>query len=122
MRMQSYQIICGFFFFSSRRRHTRLQGDWSSDVCSSDLDLVREQAWPDPETADELHDALLVMGAVPSVEAGRVTSGKGIYDRLRRAGRGKGVDGRLWIATDGLPMAQAAFAGAPQQRAVPPTV
>src|SRR5256885_2735981 len=27
------------FFFSSRRRHTRLQGDWSSDVCSSDLKL-----------------------------------------------------------------------------------
>src|SRR5256885_6085481 len=27
----------GVFFFSSRRRHTRLQGDWSSDVCSSDL-------------------------------------------------------------------------------------
>src|SRR5574337_1937381 len=26
-----------FFFFSSRRRHTRLSGDWSSDVCSSDL-------------------------------------------------------------------------------------
>src|SRR5256885_8303615 len=35
-------VVC-FFFFSSRRRHTRLQGDWSSDVCSSDLaqrDLV----------------------------------------------------------------------------------
>src|SRR5688500_20195321 len=28
------------FFFSSRRRHTRLQGDWSSDVCSSDLSIV----------------------------------------------------------------------------------
>src|ERR1039457_7447316 len=28
-------------FFSSRRRHTRLQGDWSSDVCSSDL----EEEW-----------------------------------------------------------------------------
>src|SRR5205807_7595745 len=28
------------FFFSSRRRHTRLQGDWSSDVCSSDLDWL----------------------------------------------------------------------------------
>src|SRR5438046_4688379 len=26
-----------FFFFSSRRRHTRLVSDWSSDVCSSDL-------------------------------------------------------------------------------------
>src|SRR5256885_3092411 len=29
------------FFFSSRRRHTRLQGDWSSDVCSSDLSRAR---------------------------------------------------------------------------------
>src|SRR5256885_13170790 len=29
------------FFFSSRRRHTRLQGDWSSDVCSSDLNVKR---------------------------------------------------------------------------------
>ena len=28
-----------FFFFSSRRRHTRLVRDWSSDVCSSDLEL-----------------------------------------------------------------------------------
>src|SRR5690606_40983181 len=28
----------GFFFFSSRRRHTRFSRDWSSDVCSSDLD------------------------------------------------------------------------------------
>src|SRR5256885_12394004 len=31
-----------FFCFSSRRRHTRLQGDWSSDVCSSDLDRLSE--------------------------------------------------------------------------------
>src|SRR5256885_208730 len=30
-----------YFFFSSRRRHTRLQGDWSSDVCSSDLPRIR---------------------------------------------------------------------------------
>src|SRR2546426_4036569 len=30
-------VLCCYFFFSSRRRHTRLQGDWSSDVCSSDL-------------------------------------------------------------------------------------
>src|SRR5256885_2639372 len=30
-------LLVNFFFFSSRRRHTRLQGDWSSDVCSSDL-------------------------------------------------------------------------------------
>src|SRR5256885_7889046 len=30
------------FFFSSRRRHTRLQGDWSSDVCSSDLRCIQD--------------------------------------------------------------------------------
>src|SRR5256885_6783471 len=35
-------ICC--FFFSSRRRHTRLQGDWSSDVCSSDLRTALEVA------------------------------------------------------------------------------
>src|SRR5690348_13951907 len=30
------------FFFSSRRRHSRWTGDWSSDVCSSDLEYVRQ--------------------------------------------------------------------------------
>src|SRR5258706_8857564 len=33
------------FFFSSRRRHTRLVSDWSSDVCSSDLFDDREQGY-----------------------------------------------------------------------------
>src|SRR5437763_11087373 len=32
-----YVVRFFFFFFSSRRRHTRYIGDWSSDVCSSDL-------------------------------------------------------------------------------------
>src|SRR5207248_9762361 len=50
------------FFFSSRRRHTRSYGDWSSDVCSSDLEeiiplfdlnkVVRGHATFDP---DKLH-------------------------------------------------------------------
>src|SRR5205807_1413714 len=38
-----------WFFFSSRRRHTRLQGDWSSDVCSSDLGLRWEIPLPQRE-------------------------------------------------------------------------
>src|SRR5437762_10422675 len=33
-----------FFFFSSRRRHTRYIGDWSSDVCSSDLKKAIDDA------------------------------------------------------------------------------
>src|SRR5204863_3045301 len=36
----SRPIAFFFFFFSSRRRHTRSLRDWSSDVCSSDLDGV----------------------------------------------------------------------------------
>src|SRR2546421_5783168 len=32
--------LCLVFFFSSRRRHTRSDRDWSSDVCSSDLGAV----------------------------------------------------------------------------------
>src|SRR5207253_3502646 len=36
----SVGVCVGVFFFSSRRRHTRWPRDWSSDVCSSDLDLV----------------------------------------------------------------------------------
>src|SRR5207253_3461077 len=34
-----------FFFFSSRRRHTRWPRDWSSDVCSSDLTRVSPSGW-----------------------------------------------------------------------------
>src|SRR5205807_5407533 len=44
-----------FFFFSSRRRHTRLQGDWSSDVCSSDLRF--EACWSDEQWAMHLEAA-----------------------------------------------------------------
>src|SRR6266403_1323124 len=36
-------VVMFFFFFSSRRRHTRSLRDWSSDVCSSDLDYPRLQ-------------------------------------------------------------------------------
>src|ERR1022692_1130707 len=48
------------FFFSSRRRHTRLQGDWNSDVCSSDLTLypLPRGPWsrrPEFMTVNQLH-------------------------------------------------------------------
>src|SRR5689334_558757 len=41
--MRFNDIICAFFI-SSRRRHTRWNCDWSSDVCSSDLVLARAVA------------------------------------------------------------------------------
>src|SRR5206468_8512068 len=37
---EKYEVAVSVFFFSSRRRHTRSDRDWSSDVCSSDLALI----------------------------------------------------------------------------------
>jgi len=74
----------------------------------SAIDLVREQAWPDPETGDELHDALLVMG---TCGVGRA-AWQGWFDELVGAGRATVMDGRLWVAAERVPMLQAAFPGA----------
>src|SRR6266542_1258668 len=41
--LSKWRVQSLFFFFSSRRRHTRCYRDWSSDVCSSDL-LVEEDS------------------------------------------------------------------------------
>src|SRR5262245_65740274 len=48
-----------FFFFSSRRRHTRCLSDWSSDVCSSDLEAAtRAQARFEGRPAERLAEDL----------------------------------------------------------------
>src|SRR5256885_5358831 len=51
-RIGLYRIAVAVFFFSSRRRHTRLQGDWSSDVCSSDLSSQSAQTRANPLRLD----------------------------------------------------------------------
>src|SRR5690606_41110059 len=58
-----------FFFFSSRRRHTRFSRDWSSDVCSSDLELVAMGA------ASGLASALGRTATPVALEATRETGG-----------------------------------------------
>src|SRR2546426_10756195 len=57
-----------FFFFSSRRRHTRLQGDWSSDVCSSDLRAA------DAEIAGILREEGATSGVLHCFSSGRALS------------------------------------------------
>src|SRR5699024_11417405 len=50
-----------YFFFSSRRRHTRSKRDWSSDVCSSDLPVSLEyklEVWDAPNSAGVIIDAI----------------------------------------------------------------
>src|SRR5256885_16908635 len=61
-------FVCDCFFFSSRRRHTRLQGDWSSDVCSSDL--ADAQARKTAESNDvDLRYYNIIYDAVEEVKA-----------------------------------------------------
>jgi len=79
------------------------------------IDRVKDEAWPEAQDGDELHDALLVMGAVPA--------GKDwvpLFDELRGAGRATVMDGRLWVATERVPMLEAAFPGARFEPAVTP--
>src|SRR6266852_7989872 len=65
-----------FFFFSSRRRHTRCYRDWSSDVCSSDLHEGRRRAAARREeqrvAAVELAELLLRLGDGRAVVPGVV--------------------------------------------------
>src|SRR5207247_4232354 len=63
-----------FFFFSSRRRHTRSTRDWSSDVCSSDLEL-QTTLWKLPDLVGPrkllnlaVHTCLALMGCSVQLE------------------------------------------------------
>jgi ATP-dependent Lhr-like helicase len=72
---------------------------------------VREEAWPEVGHADELHDALLIMGCLPEGEGERW---RRFFDELVGAGRAGALDvtPRLWIAAERLPMLAATYPGA----------
>src|SRR5690348_18483260 len=71
-------IYCFFFFFSSRRRHTRWTGDWSSDVCSSDLSGLL-----DPDH---------VIGRVGHLQIVWIARCQCVHDRSEERREGKSVD------------------------------
>src|SRR5256885_8390264 len=85
-----------FVFFSSRRRHTRLQGDWSSDVCSSDLSaerLDRITSWLKDDSAK---------GAIPGAVLMILRHGKvayfesmGVLDPETKAPMGRSEERRV---------------------------
>src|SRR5256886_9171566 len=102
-----------FFFFSSRRRHTRFDCDWSSDVCSSDLvadaaaftrvvTIVRRHGGPRPVVVVSalagMTDALFA-GAAAAAE-GDVARARGIVDE--QLARHDGV-GRALLHGDAAP-------------------
>src|SRR5215467_678466 len=79
------------FLFSSRRRHTRLQGDWSSDVCSSDLDVVEERVplFAEPGREAELREAVVRFSREVAFAAARVyaraAESRGLWDARLQA-------------------------------------
>jgi len=78
------------------------------------IDRVKDEAWPDVSSADELHDALLVMGAIPIADCGlRISEYQGRFEELAGQGRaGRLLTERpLWIAAERMPMLEVVFPG-----------
>src|SRR2546422_3818571 len=83
-------FIFFFFFFSSRRRHTRCSRDWSSDVCSSDLEYDRSV-----EQLQEGRKGLeLYRGLVERV-ARQVTMGKAQVERMQAEVKARSEERRV---------------------------
>src|SRR5438034_6433932 len=98
-------VRTGWFFFSSRRRHTRSLCDWSPDVCSSDLELEQrfDERLEEPDDtsmrfAIELDDELIGDCGLHSIDhyrrschlgiaLGREYWAKGLRSEERRVGK-----------------------------------
>ena len=78
------------------------------------IERVKEESWPEVSSADELHDALLVMGALPSAECGARNPEWGEYfEQLVHIGRAGTLQtaAGLWVAAERLPLLEAVFPG-----------
>src|SRR6266511_5338784 len=101
-----------FFFFSSRRRHTRFSRDWSSDVCSSDLELAQLL---------ERVDAGVRIGADTEVDSALADSGNGYVAVAEvRLGRRADADPSLG-AGDEVELAVVCVRGVDDRRQRPET-
>src|SRR5256885_12745940 len=71
------------FFFSRRRPHTRLQGDWSSDVCSSDLHPARKSS--SVPVLMRRHLPPRRCAAAPPTPTTHASSGEAAHDACQRS-------------------------------------
>src|SRR3989449_9831622 len=103
-------VVDFFFFFSSRRRHTRCSRDWSSDVCSSDLEGAKRGG----------HRLLLAGGWRPSFA--RNIKYVGEVAGRRKAELLAGAKclwmPALWDEPFGLTTIEALFSGTPDRKSV----
>src|SRR5262249_59129120 len=94
--LSGYQsCVCSvFFFFSSRRRHTRLVSDWSSDVCSSDLAFAHN-FWPNESPLGK-HIAVGTLPLAEIVSVTRNVKNQSLTLRSEERRVGKECRSRLW--------------------------
>lgn len=111
------------------RRYTDPES--ADDIGQLDADAiasVREEAWPQPRSADEMHEALGMLGALSDDEAACQGDWKPWLATLAKAGRatrllceGKGRAARgLWVTAERLRLLQAVAPDAPIQPAITP--
>src|SRR5688572_16257138 len=96
-----------FFFFSSRRRHTRFDCDWSSDVCSSDLDSTA--VWLDDEGKpwlDPTHPEIWRYAADLGAEAVRLGFSELQFDYVRFPDEDRVIEEGRYARLDGRVRAQ----------------
>ncbi|MDT3718084.1 DEAD/DEAH box helicase [Pseudomonas oryzihabitans] len=82
--------------------------------------LVRDEAWPRLETADDLHEALLGVGFLTEAEVAPRRAQALQLSKTRRAGRLRLPAATLWIAAERLPAFQQLFPVAPVEPALSP--
>jgi ATP-dependent helicase Lhr and Lhr-like helicase len=103
-----------------RRTRAVMQRRWLDPETASDLgaldlsaiERVREEVWPDIESGDELHDALVELGFMTADEGSGLEHFLAELSAGRRAGVLKAGDGgetRLWVAAERLPQLNAVF-------------
>src|SRR5207302_5728132 len=85
-------LTSSYFFFSSRRRHTRFSRDWSSDVCSSDLSeliLGQDGAIKSPDAVQEDGDQFASLGQLQRQDSRAIGFHLRAFDRSeeRRVGK-----------------------------------
>src|SRR6266699_4773068 len=87
-------MIKFFFFFSSRRRHTRCGRDWSSDVCSSDLGVADGDAGNVGDGVERAGSAVKRNAEIAGARLGRrIFLSRGSSDcRQQTEKKGEGVD------------------------------
>ncbi|MCA1577839.1 MAG: DEAD/DEAH box helicase [Acidobacteria bacterium] len=100
-----------------RRTRAVFQRRWLDPETASDMgkldqaaiDRVRDEVWPEPRTADELHDALVELGFITMDER---TDWQEFFAELNGDRRAAVLNNHLWVAAERLPQLQSVFPSA----------